>query len=90
MAKKKILDYEDMSIETLHKVTKRNKAMVMASSVVFFLVSGIACLFSYSIDPVLAFSIASFAIGIFVLFMVIFFVYGKIVFLLKLLTEAED
>lgn len=87
---KKIIDYEFMSAEKLDRINKRTKLMVIASSVVFSLVSGIACLFSYSIDPVLALGIASFSIGIYVLFMVIFFVYGKIVFLLKVLTEVED
>lgn len=84
----KIIDYESLPVKDLFRVNNQTKLMVMASSIVFFLVSGISCLFAYSFDPLLAMCLVSFTIGVFVLFMVIFFVYGKIIFLLKLLNEA--
>lgn len=84
---KKAIDYAYMPIKKLDKINNRTKFVVMASAVVFFLFSGISCLYAYSFDPVLGFAVASFTIGVFVLFCVLFFVYGKIVFLIRILAE---
>lgn len=87
---KKFVDYEFMPIKKLDKANSRTKLLVMASAIVFFMFSGISCLYAYSFDPILGFAVASFALGVLVLFFVVFFVYGKIIFLIRILTDEGE
>jgi hypothetical protein len=82
-------EYDRMALSKLLKVNKSSKLMVEIGIVIFFIIACLSSLYAYSFDPVLALAVFALMIGNFVIMILMLFIFGKIIFVLRILSGEE-
>lgn len=83
-------EYESMTLKRLDTTNKLNRLVFYGTVIAFVLMSGISYVYSFSFDPVLGLASIAILFGVFSILVMNFFIYGKIVMLLRLLAGDED
>jgi len=89
MNKKAGFEYDRMKLKQLHKANKSTRILFQVAMIFFILLSGISSLYAYSIDPVLAIISVAMMLGNLTIMVVLLYVFGKLVFILRVLAGEE-
>ena len=76
-------DYLTVSMKDLRRINLSSLLMVLIGFIVFVIISSMSILYAYALDPLLGMSVFCFMLGVMVVCLLIMFVYGKIIYILR-------